>query len=54
MKTVNCIPVKTTRGLVNFLNDHKIQKEDIIQILDKEGYLMLLYYEDKTRIDDEE
>ena len=35
---------KNSREIVNFINEHNLQREDILDILDREGQLILIYY----------
>lgn len=44
MKKAVCEPFNNTRELVKFLNEWEIQKEDIVDILDIKGQLLLIYY----------
>ena len=34
----------TSRDLMEFSNKHSIKKEDIVTILDKQNYFLLVYY----------
>ena len=35
---------KNTREVVNFINEYNIKREDILNLLDREGQLILIYY----------
>lgn len=35
---------ETSRDLVEFSNEYSIKKEDIVTILDKQNYFLLVYY----------
>lgn len=39
-----CEPFPTVRNLVNFLNDNNIPKDSIVDILEKNGLFLLIYY----------
>lgn len=44
-KIMTAIDAQTIRELVDFANDYRIHKEDIISILpSREGYTMIYYY----------
>lgn len=35
---------RTIRGIVNYANENKIQREDIISLLKQDGDYVLIYY----------
>lgn len=39
-----CEPFSTVRDLINFLNDNNIPKDSIVDILEKSGLFLLIYY----------
>ena len=39
-----CEPFSTVRDLINFLNENDIPKDSIVDILEKSGLLLLIYY----------
>jgi len=43
-KIADCEPFDTIRNLVKFLNKKNIPKEDIVEILNINGQLLLVYY----------
>lgn len=44
-KIMNATEAQTIRELVDFANQYKIPREDIVQILNsREGYIMVYYY----------
>lgn len=44
MKVAHSEPFSTTRDLVTFLNDNKIPREDVVQIITINGIIFLIYY----------
>ena len=43
-KLADCEPFNNTRELIKFLNNNEIPREDIVDILDIKGQLLLIYY----------
>lgn len=44
-KIMNATEAQTIRELVDFANDYKIPREDVVSILpSREGYIMVYYY----------
>lgn len=39
-----CEPFSTVRELINYLNDNNIPKDSIVDILEKSGLFLLIYY----------
>ena len=43
-KYADCAVVRTTRDLINYINDNNISKEDIVTVLEIKGQIFLIYY----------
>lgn len=43
-KYLRGLPFPHARALVNFVNSEDIEKEDIVQIFQEGGYIILFYY----------
>lgn len=44
-KMMMCVTSKTLRGIVDFINDAKLKKEDLFHLSKDEGVYSLLYFE---------
>lgn len=43
-KHADCAVFNNTRDIIQYLNNNKISREDIVTIMDMKGQLFLIYY----------